>query len=127
MAKLVLLRTCSDVYEALCIKAALDAADLFCLIPDQHISATNWGGGATIGKVRVLVMDADINAAKSMLNEQNLPQSDAVAPCPQCGSVKTTRRSNILLSFLSALMTIPAAARTKNNLCHDCKHRWKKR
>lgn len=127
MAKLVLLSNHSDLYEALCVKASLDAAGLFTFIPDQHVAGSNWAGGTTLLNIRLLVMDTQLEEARGITGKPNLPPSDAVMLCPQCGSSKTAHNVNIFLAALTILtMATPVTAKTKRFICLSCKHRWVK-
>jgi len=127
LAKLVLFSTYSDVYQALCAKAALDAAGLFVMVPDQNAGQTNWPGVATLGNVRLLVLDEDVEAARAILDDEALPKRDAVSICPVCSSTRISRFANPVFGFLTAfLIGIPGALHTHRYVCHDCKHRWKK-
>ncbi|MCF6292646.1 MAG: hypothetical protein L3J04_04540 [Robiginitomaculum sp.] len=115
----------NDVYEALCVKASLEAAGLYALVPDYHTSSTNWAGGVTLGNVRLLVLETELQAAHEITDQQQLPASEAAAPCPKCSSTKTSQMVSLLEVAIAIILLIPAIRRTKHFICHDCKNRWK--
>lgn len=125
MSKLVLLNKYNDVYEALCVKTSLEAAGLYALVPDYHTSSTNWAGGVTLGNVRVLVLESELQAAHEITDQQQLPASEATAPCPKCSSTRTSQMVNLFSAAIAIILFTPAIKRSKNFVCHDCKNRWK--
>ena len=125
MSKLVLLNIYNDAYEALCVKASLEAAGLYAFVPDYYAASSNWYGGGPIGNIRLLVLDTELQAAQKLLDQQQLPASEAVAPCPKCSSTRTSQMANFLSGAIAVFFLIPAIQRTKHFICHDCKNRWK--
>ena len=130
-AKLVLVRSFRDVFEAQMAKVNLDGADIRILfLADENTVRINWSLSNAIGGVKLLVRDTDIADALTVLN-QPIPESfevDGVGEymqprCPQCGSLDVNF-GNQPLVYGSLFDSNPVRYLYRVGIVQKCSHTW---
>ena len=91
-----------DPIEAELAIVRLEQAGISATLVDQYLTSIQWLYSNAIGGVKVMVEDADLDAAREALNEMQPPGlstlPEAIEPigiearCPSCGSEKFTPR-----------------------------------
>ena len=134
---LVKLRSYRDPIDAQLTRARLESSGIRAAILDQHLASIQWLYSNAIGGVKVLVEEADLQAAQEALLERGdadlLSQPSDQAPlangdgCPTCGSsaVRPSRvhRNAAAISLLTGL---PLIAWRRSWVCAGCGHSWKR-
>ena len=73
---LVLLERCYDMTQAHILRGLLETNDIPCFLMDEHHSAVAWHLTTAIGGLRIMVMEQDLEQARSMIGiiEETTPK-----------------------------------------------------
>ncbi len=128
----VLLRRFLNLPEALLAKGRLETAGINCFLADDNMVRLDWFISNLLGGVKLMVDEADIDEAESILT-QPTPESFEVEAvgnyeqprCPQCGSLDVSfEELDKKFSFATAFFNVPVPMHNKGWNCHACKHSW---
>ena len=135
--KTVCLYQAKSHIEALTIKEMLDAKDIICLMPNEHISGVVPYYSQATGGFKLLVSETSYDEALEILkqtlgiNNDGKPKTDKIIKglnsCPICNSIeikfiKIPRRG--LIITLLVLLMIPIPAFRYRYVCLDCGKKW---
>ena len=118
-----------DLSEAIVARAALESADIPCLLKDENMIRMQWGVSNALGGLRLQVPEEDEIRAVQILTEPRPESIDfAEAPgfvqptCPKCGSadVDLQKPGRTNLAILLFFPHIPIPSRSK----HPGKEVW---
>jgi hypothetical protein len=125
---LVTVATYRDLSEGIVARAALEAADIPCLLKDENMIRMDWGYSNFLGGLRLQVPEQDAAKAHEILSAPR-PESIDFAEdpgfeqptCPKCGStdidLQKPRRTNLAWLWFFG---IPSPSRSK----HPGKEVW---
>jgi hypothetical protein len=125
---LVTVATYRDLSEGIVARAALESADIPCLLKDENMIRMDWGYSNFLGGLRLQVPEQDEVRAREVLSSPRPASIDfaeatgfAQPTCPKCSStvieLKKPGRANLALLWFFG---IPIPARSK----HPGKEVW---
>jgi hypothetical protein len=126
-----------DPIEAELAIVRLEQAGISATLVDKYLTSIQWLYSNAIGGVKVMVEDADLDAARKALNEvqppglRTLPEAiESVgieARCPSCGSEEVhASRLQRNAAAISLLVNLPLIAWRKSWVCDACGHAWRR-
>jgi len=136
-SQLVVVAVFTGTLEAHLACSALRAAGIIAHVFDEHIVSANWGWSNAVGGVKVMVADADVDAARELLRTAAEVSSDdddaanagkaAGDVCPQCGSdaLSTTRSGLGLSAGTWLLLGMPIVPERRRTRCVACGHTFR--
>jgi rubredoxin len=124
---MITVATFSKPEEAHLLRMRLEAGGVTAFVQDEYMVQMDWLYSNAIGGVRVQIAEEDVEAAKEILNDEPIQDSDPnMAKCPKCGSTDSApdelaRR----LAFLSLmLLKFPFLFSKSRWKCNICQHVW---
>jgi Zn finger protein HypA/HybF involved in hydrogenase expression len=124
---MITVATFSKPEEAHLLRMRLEAGGVTAFVQDEYMVQMDWLYSNAIGGVRIQIAEEDVEAAKEILNDEPIQDSDPnMAKCPKCGSTDSApdelaRR----LAFLSLmLLKFPFLFLKSRWKCNSCHHVW---
>ena len=124
---MITVATFSKPEEAHLLRMRLEAGGVTAFVQDEYMVQMDWLYSNAIGGVRIQIAEEDVEAAKEILNDEPIQDSDPnMAKCPKCGSTDSApdelaRR----LAFLTLmLLKFPFLFSKSRWNCNSCHHVW---
>ena len=118
----VRVHACRDLIDALLARVRLESSGIEVLLFDEHMIRLDWFLSYALRGVKVMVREADAEAAAEILAAPPAVTTDF--PCPRCESAEVEylihRR---LLSLFFLFLRIPLPWK-KRWLCRKCRLKW---
>ena len=118
----------SKAEDAHLFRLRLEAGGMPAYILDENTVQMDWLYSNAIGGIRVQISEEDIDDARELLRDMEIPKEDPGNPaCPKCSSPRTiTADFAIRMSFLSILLLgFPCLFSNVRWKCPDCANTWK--
>jgi len=127
MAKLVTIRTYTDIAEARVAMALLDQHGFVVYLADHHYVEVAWYALFAVGGLRLQVPEAEALAAGNLLADAVKSEPEfAIDRCPACGSERVFRHASKLAATMGLILGfVPVILRTRKRTCRRCGHVWK--
>ena len=122
-----------DLEQATIARGMLQSAGIDCFLADENTVRMDWFWSNMIGNMRLLVREADAQAATEILAQpvpDPIPMDDGEEPfeqpkCPKCGSVDTQFEGwNRGASLTTAAIIAPLPIRRDAWKCNACGAHW---
>ena len=121
---MITVATFSKPEEAHLLRMRLEAGGVTAFVQDEYMVQMDWLYSNAIGGVRIQIAEEDVEAAKEILNDEPIQDSDPnMAKCPKCGSTDSApdelaRRLAFLSLMLLKFPFLFSKSRWKCNSCH---------
>lgn len=128
---LVTLRKFRDLPEALLAKGSLESAGIECSLADDNMIRLDWFYSHAIGGIKLMVDQADLEAAEQVLTSPIPENFDAEGTgayeqpkCPKCGSLDVNFQESDPAAYLSLAVNVPLPFRRRAWRCRACDAEW---
>ncbi|MFN3232394.1 MAG: DUF2007 domain-containing protein [Alphaproteobacteria bacterium] len=111
-----------DMIEPQIAKGVLEQHGLLChLIGENHVRAESLAI-IGLGGIQLRVHESDLEAARELLNLDDIALSTDV--CPQCGKREVGRGYSSFLAVWLELFILPRSWLLSRRKCNSCGYRW---
>ena len=127
MARLVTVAGFVDHPQAYVAKALLEQHGFCIFLFDESMIRLAWHYGVALGGLKLMVPDAEAEAAKALLAAPADIAGEPIDLCPECGSEDVFRQPSRPLGLLGFLMAgIPILVPTRKRRCRTCDTAWRR-
>jgi Putative prokaryotic signal transducing protein len=132
LQKLATVRQFRDLPEALLAKGCLESAGIECFLADENLVRLDWFISNFIGGIKLNVRAADIENARTILDEPILEglyvQGIGLYEqprCPKCQSLDVNfQELDRPIAYMSAFLRVPLPVQRPGWRCHSCDAEW---
>jgi len=132
LQELATVRQFRDLPEALLAKGCLESAGIECFLADENLVRLDWFISNFIGGIKLKVRAADIENARTILDEPILEglyvQGIGLYEqprCPKCQSLDVNfQELDRPIAYMSAFLRVPMPVQRPGWRCHSCDAEW---
>ena len=132
LQELATVRQFRDLPEALLAKGCLESAGIECFLADENLVRLDWFISNFIGGIKLNVRAADIENARTILDEPILEglyvQGVGLYEqprCPKCQSLDVNfQELDRPIAYMSAFLRVPMPIQRSGWRCHSCDAEW---
>ena len=132
LQQLATIRQFRDLPEALLAKGCLESAGIECYLADENLVRLDWFISNFIGGIKLNVRAADIENARTILDEPILEglYVEGIGlyeqpRCPKCQSLDVNfQELDRPIAYMSAFLRVPMPVQRPGWRCHSCDAEW---